>query len=193
MTKYQRNGKRCPRCGSPTGDNGRCLGGCFEKVKVLSRKENLCQVSYTPANTNPAAFSLAQRLPEETSAKMWGLVADKRLLLLLQEKRKRLIRVLSGGENIEPAADELDMASMRQRAQEGDALTEVLRNAFDHVVWALERWEKGTYGFCVVCGEAINPERLAACPEASTCGREKCESSFKRNHPYRYPQPRYHA
>ena len=34
---------------------------------------------------------------------------------------------------------------------------------------ALERLDKGTYGVCVVCGEAIPDERLEARPEAEYC------------------------
>ena len=34
---------------------------------------------------------------------------------------------------------------------------------------ALERIEEGTYGICAACGQAIEPERLAALPIATLC------------------------
>jgi DnaK suppressor protein len=34
---------------------------------------------------------------------------------------------------------------------------------------ALQRMEEGTYGVCEVCGQAIEPERLAALPTATLC------------------------
>jgi DnaK suppressor protein len=36
---------------------------------------------------------------------------------------------------------------------------------------ALERIEEGEYGFCLECGEPINPKRLAVDPAASLCIR----------------------
>lgn len=34
---------------------------------------------------------------------------------------------------------------------------------------ALERWDAGTYGACLSCGEPIAEARLAAVPEATLC------------------------
>jgi len=34
---------------------------------------------------------------------------------------------------------------------------------------ALQRMEEGTYGVCEACGQAIEPERLAALPIATLC------------------------
>jgi RNA polymerase-binding transcription factor DksA len=34
---------------------------------------------------------------------------------------------------------------------------------------ALQRMAEGTYGLCEVCGQAIEPERLAALPTAALC------------------------
>ncbi|HDI52090.1 TraR/DksA family transcriptional regulator [candidate division KSB1 bacterium] len=38
-----------------------------------------------------------------------------------------------------------------------------------HIDQALERIEKGTYGFCHECGKPIDPERLEAVPHARFC------------------------
>ncbi|MFA5315868.1 MAG: TraR/DksA C4-type zinc finger protein [Dehalococcoidales bacterium] len=42
---------------------------------------------------------------------------------------------------------------------------------------ALDKLEKGTYGFCDHCGEAIDPARLEALPQASLC--LKCKAELK--------------
>ena len=34
---------------------------------------------------------------------------------------------------------------------------------------ALSKFENNTYGFCDVCGQAIDPDRLEALPQASLC------------------------
>ena len=36
---------------------------------------------------------------------------------------------------------------------------------------ALDRLEEGSYGRCSICGEALEPERLADDPLARCCGR----------------------
>ena len=36
---------------------------------------------------------------------------------------------------------------------------------------ALRRLERGHYGICAVCGEPIEPQRLAAVPYAQRCSR----------------------
>ncbi|HBC57532.1 MAG TPA: hypothetical protein DCZ03_10245 [Gammaproteobacteria bacterium] len=43
---------------------------------------------------------------------------------------------------------------------------------------ALKRLEKGTYGLCTLCGEAINGERLSILPGADHC--IKCASQSDR-------------
>jgi DnaK suppressor protein len=49
-------------------------------------------------------------------------------------------------------------------ALEVDAIT-----ALDAINDALERFDSGTYGTCVACGQAIPTERLLAIPEAARC------------------------
>ena len=38
-----------------------------------------------------------------------------------------------------------------------------------HISGALARIRDGSYGFCLRCGQAISPERLAALPWAAVC------------------------
>jgi len=44
---------------------------------------------------------------------------------------------------------------------------------------ALLRIARGAYGRCTECGEAIDPERLAAIPAAGRC--YSCQEAFERN------------
>ena len=49
------------------------------------------------------------------------------------------------------------------------AIEKHLRNLFNEVECALDKFNKGTYGLCDVCGKPINPERLKILPQASLC------------------------
>ena len=44
-----------------------------------------------------------------------------------------------------------------------------IREQLASVEHALDKFEKGTYGFCDVCGQRIDPARLEALPQASLC------------------------
>ena len=57
-----------------------------------------------------------------------------------------------------------------ERAQAQALLDRAVRQLAD-IDAALARRAVGTYGVCVVCGEAIGPERLAARPAADRCMR----------------------
>lgn len=54
------------------------------------------------------------------------------------------------------------------------ALIAELKTQLAHVESALERIAAGTYGFCVVCGNMIDTDRLAVLPTATMC--LSCES-----------------
>jgi RNA polymerase-binding transcription factor DksA len=72
-------------------------------------------------------------------------------------------------ESREDEADLLDVAKNAQEFEENEGVERDLEARYDAVLAALERIEAGTYGTCMVCGEAIEPERLAADPAATTC------------------------
>jgi DnaK suppressor protein len=44
-----------------------------------------------------------------------------------------------------------------------------IRNQLSDVNHALDKFEKGTYGVCDICGQPIEPARLEALPQASLC------------------------
>lgn len=50
-----------------------------------------------------------------------------------------------------------------------EGVDEALRAEIQQVRFALARIEKGTYGTCAKCGQAIQPERLKARPIATRC------------------------
>jgi RNA polymerase-binding transcription factor DksA len=73
----------------------------------------------------------------------------------------------------EDEPDLLDVAKNAQAFEENEGVERDLESRYDQVLAALSRTEAGTYGTCVVCGEAIEPERLAADPAAATCLKHK--------------------
>jgi DnaK suppressor protein len=59
------------------------------------------------------------------------------------------------------------------------ALENRVRQELAGIEHALEKFEKGTYGMCDNCGEAIAPERLEALPQASLC--VNCKALLAKN------------
>ena len=49
------------------------------------------------------------------------------------------------------------------------ALERRLNEALAEIEHALNKWEAGTYGLCDRCGQAIEPARLEALPQATLC------------------------
>ena len=66
-------------------------------------------------------------------------------------------------------ADIHDTADLLEGYQENTAILNDLEIRYNEVLSALARIEKGTYGVCLVSGEEIEEDRLAADPAASTC------------------------
>lgn len=66
-------------------------------------------------------------------------------------------------------ADLADQADVIVSHEENAAILADLEARYDHVLAALERIEKGTYGVCEVGGEDIEERRLEADPAATTC------------------------
>ena len=69
----------------------------------------------------------------------------------------------------ESALDEGDAAQVSERRDVSFATRERLARRVNQLTAALERLERDDYGRCTVCGHDIEPERLAAIPEAATC------------------------
>jgi RNA polymerase-binding transcription factor DksA len=66
-------------------------------------------------------------------------------------------------------ADANDQADLLEGYGDNNAILTDLEIRYNEVLAALARIEAGTYGTCSVDGGAIEPERLAADPAATTC------------------------
>jgi len=49
------------------------------------------------------------------------------------------------------------------------ALERQIKEKLNEVEHALDKFNKGTYGLCDICGQPIDPARLEALPEANLC------------------------
>jgi RNA polymerase-binding transcription factor DksA len=61
------------------------------------------------------------------------------------------------------------------------ALEKQIKEKLNEVERALDKFTKGTYGLCDICGQPIDPARLEALPEASLC--LNCKARGARNRP----------
>lgn len=66
-------------------------------------------------------------------------------------------------------ADDNEVADKLGELEEHQAILRQLSPQSQNVDKALEKIEKGTYGICEVCEEAIEHNRLEAVPSASSC------------------------
>ena len=89
--------------------------------------------------------------------------------------RERLVELTGRAEAIEDDLRhplEADSAEQAIDLADDEALAgldEVLRQEILQVRSALLRIEKGTYGICAICGDAIAADRLKALPTATRC------------------------
>jgi len=66
-------------------------------------------------------------------------------------------------------ADSVEQASVLTNDEVIDGLNESARVEIERICSALERMDKGEYGVCADCGEAIPIKRLEALPYAARC------------------------
>ncbi|MDQ2933149.1 MAG: TraR/DksA C4-type zinc finger protein [bacterium] len=71
----------------------------------------------------------------------------------------------AGGMEVD-SADENEVADKLEEIEDNAGIVSQLEKQLNEVLAALERFEKGTYGLCEVCGEPIEPERLEANPSS---------------------------
>jgi RNA polymerase-binding transcription factor DksA len=74
--------------------------------------------------------------------------------------------------------EEGDAAQASERRDLTFMTRERLTDRINRLIAALERLRRGVYGTCEVCGNPIEPQRLAALPEAATCLR--CQEARER-------------
>lgn len=79
--------------------------------------------------------------------------------------------VVGEGLEVQVSVDEgfADSAQATAERSELLAIVEGLGNAYAEIIHALERIDRGAYGRCERCGEAIPAERLEALPATRLC------------------------
>jgi DnaK suppressor protein len=100
----------------------------------------------------------------------------KKLLLARQDELMEAVRRYGAGVLDSPVAevgDDADLAVSDQAKSESADLSSTANGELGLVQDALKRIEKGTYGICVECGEAITPARLGAVPWAPYCLKDQ--------------------
>ena len=68
-----------------------------------------------------------------------------------------------------PMADANEAADQLEEYQERRGETDALQVRWNEIKHALEKIERGTYGTCETCSQAIEEDRLEANPAARTC------------------------
>ena len=97
----------------------------------------------------------------------------------LESRKKALIQTKTDYQveaKPEPRKDIPDLANEELKFNIASSLADHELHQINEINGALERLEKGTYGFCESCDEAISAKRLRALPEAKlciTCSRER--------------------
>jgi len=107
-----------------------------------------------------------------------------------EKERERLAEELRrlGGGNLSAGGREGNAFSKSTEAADGTAdlsrrvaLEQSLKERLSGVGHALRKLNEGTYGICDGCGQAIDPARLEALPEASLC-RNCADMQKKQSH-----------
>ncbi len=82
-------------------------------------------------------------------------------------------RIIDGGE------DSVDAASDVYEREKTLAIIQTLEKKLISLDRALRAAAKGGYGICEVCGEKIDPDRLAIVPQTTTC--VQCQQKLERS------------
>jgi DnaK suppressor protein len=111
----------------------------------------------------------------------------------LQEERQRTLTDLQGlrqylatgiGRVSEGSADSVDTAADIYEREKTLAIIQTLEDKLAAIERALRATERGVYGICEVCGQAIDPGRLEVMPHTRTC--ITCQARLESLKPGRY-------
>lgn len=86
-------------------------------------------------------------------------------LALLEARLAHVTKDMSSNHS----ADSGEQAVERENDEVLEGIGQETQASMQHIRAALARIDAGTYGLCARCGEAINPARLEAVPEAVVC------------------------
>ncbi len=112
----------------------------------------------------------------------------------LESERQRLLTELDGLQaSVEPAEVRREGSPFGKREEEATesfelekrvALEKQVRANLAEIDHALDKFKKGTYGLCDICGQPIPAERLEAMPHANLC--LSCKAKYAKS---RLPTP----
>lgn len=93
------------------------------------------------------------------------------LLDMLEELDERLGKITDDVRHVDQplAQDFSEQAVETENDQVLDELGNVTRGEVEKIKQAISRIDSGSYGICLLCGEPIKKERLAALPYAANC------------------------
>lgn len=103
---------------------------------------------------------------------MSGAQINRELQNVLRTKAEECEKALSGARvemEVEPAREAIDDSAQTVQRQFAAERMELYSRTLRQVKAALGRVEKGSYGICLRCEEAIGQKRLAALPWAPFC------------------------
>lgn len=86
-------------------------------------------------------------------------------LALLEARLAHVTKDMSSNHS----ADSGEQAVERENDEVLEGIGQETQASMQHIRAALARIDAGTYGLCARCGDAINPARLEAVPEAVVC------------------------
>lgn len=95
------------------------------------------------------------------------------LLDMLEELDDRLSKITDDVRHADGPLEQdfSEQATEAENDEVLDALGNAARDEVEKIKQAISRIDAGTYGICLVCGEPIKKERLAAVPYANQCIR----------------------
>ncbi len=93
------------------------------------------------------------------------------LIEMLEDLNDRLVKITQDVKHVDgPISPDFEEQAVETENNEVlDALGNSTRDEISKIKQALARMDKGQYGICQVCGEAIGDQRLAAVPFSSMC------------------------
>lgn len=109
-------------------------------------------------------------LTPERLAEVRNRLLDRKKRLWLEVKDQLKNNIGDGyQEMLATARDEEDQATVSLMAETNLTLLGPKRQELEAIEEALQRLENGSYGFCEVCGQSIEPRRLEIMPETPLC------------------------
>jgi RNA polymerase-binding transcription factor DksA len=113
------------------------------------------------------------------------LLAERERTLAELERLRSYLETEIDERIIDGSEDSVDAASDVYEREKTLAIIQTLEKKLVSIERALHIAEKGGYGICEICGEKIDPERLAIMPHTTTC--VKCQARLERS-PRRRPR-----